>query len=458
METKEETKEVVMPLKGPSLISELANLAVYNSLTYLIMSLTDPITYYLIGLMGRVEYTGIAAAGSSWLMISSYSILSGLISAVNTFASQFFGRGMFRECGNAYYQAAFIGLFLCIPFSFLLYYGESFIRLIGFDSATASAAATFSTYLIPHLFFKIQYELLKEFLNAQKIAAPITMITIVTTLVHPIWCIVFMMESPDLGLLGAAVAKSITSGFSFILLMVYIIVSGCCKHTLGPFVLEDIFDDLGEFARVAVNGALMSCLDSWAFEFLGLIPGAIGTNELSANAAALQVNLFVFAIPVGLGKSAGTLAGNCYGAGNYSRSWIYIKKGAIANMVMTILAAYGLIVFRKSIGALFFNDENIIELFSQLIIVLAFMIFFDSTQGYFARVLQGIGKQGKATVAVFISYYIVMLPTAYWFLSVLGKGLFSLWAVNFLAAAVLAGLYVYIAWSDFAAVGRAKSE
>eukprot|EP00826_Nyctotherus_ovalis_P017436 TRINITY_DN1513_c0_g1_i2.p1 TRINITY_DN1513_c0_g1~~TRINITY_DN1513_c0_g1_i2.p1 ORF type:complete len:466 (-),score=82.23 TRINITY_DN1513_c0_g1_i2:157-1554(-) len=455
---KEETKEVAKPLKSPSTTSELLSLAAYNSITYLIMNLTDFMTHYFIGLMGKKEYTGIAGLGNNWLVVSSYSVLLGLTSTVNTFVSQSFGRKMFYECGNAYYRAAFLAFFLCIPFSFLLYFGGTFLTLIGIDSATASAAETFSAYLIPHLFFRIQYELLQEFLNAQKIAAPITIITIVTTFTHPIWCVAFMLESPELGLFGAAVAKSITSAFSFVLLVIYIRASGCCKRTLGPFALKNVFKDLKGFLRVAVNGALMSCLDSWAFEFIGLMSGIIGSDELSVSVATSQINLLIFMIPVGFGKSVGALVGNSYGAGNYSACRSYIKKGAMLNNAVTGVAVCYLIVFRRKISALFFDDEDILTLFSQLIVVLAFMMLFDSTQGFLARVLPALGKQGKATTAVLISYYIVMLPAAYCFLFLLEKGLFGLWAANFLAAVTLAGLYGCIVWKEFAAVDKAKAE
>jgi len=424
---------------------DLLKLAVPNSITYFIQNLIDPITLYFIGNLGHNDYTGFVGLGNSWYIISSYSILLGISSTVDTFVSQMYGQKKLRDCGTYFYRAAILTFILCIPFSLLLIYGSIFLRFVGIDKQTADSASHFATYLIPYLFLSTQYELLLRFLNAQQIAAPVTLITIITTIAHPIWCSLFINDL-NFGYLGAALAKAFTCAISLQLLWFYIIKTNCCQFTLGPIVLSEVFKDLKGFASVALPGALMSCLDCWAFELVSLIAGTIGSEELSVSVSLSQINLLFFMIPVGLGRSACTFIGNNFGAKNYHAYRLYTMVGFLLNLILVSFSSLIFVIFRRQIGTYFFKDEGMVTLFSQAALILAAMILYDSTQGYFARVALGMKMQSEATLAVIGAYYVVMLPAAYYFIWVLKKGLFGLWGANFLAAASLALFYGFFIW------------
>lgn len=100
---------------------------------------------------------------------------------IDTFVPQSFGGGQFRQCSLCYYRAIAIVLLICFPFAILLYIGGYIFATLGIAEFIAQAAGGYAKVLIPNLFVNAQYELLRKFLNAQRIAKPTTIVAIITT-------------------------------------------------------------------------------------------------------------------------------------------------------------------------------------------------------------------------------------------------------------------------------------
>jgi len=430
--------------KISSTAKELIALAIPNTLTFVLQNLADFATLYFIGLIGDSRYTGVVGLGLTWYNISAYSIVLGFCSTIDTFVPQYFGNNQFEDCGVCYYRAIIIVLITSFPFSILLSLGGPLLQLLGIDSITAGLAGKYAINLVPNLFIHAQYELLRKFLNAQRIANPTTAVTIITTLLHPLWCYLFIFQFTSGSYLGAAYAKTMTNFLSIMLLFAYVKYTNCCKDTFVPVNYQKVLSDWKPFIKLAIPSALMICLDWWAYEIMNVMAGILGADELSANVALVQINMMFYMIPVGIGTSACTFVGNSIGAGNTSSGKFYIMVGAGLNFCIILTADILLLILRYSVAHYFFSSGPVTELFGSVVFILAVSEIFDTAQGLLGRILVGMRMQQAATAAVIIAYYFIMIPSGFLFLFVFHKGLHGLWYANCLAATSLACIYIFI--------------
>lgn len=86
------------------------------------------------------------------------------------------------------------------------------------------------------------------------------------------------------------------------------------------------------------------------------------------------------------------------------------------------------IVFRKQIPRVFTDDDEVVEIASQVILVCAVMQIFDATAAVSHGLLRGIGHQAVGGYANLFSYYVVALPVALGTGFGLGWKLAGLWA------------------------------
>ena len=60
----------------------------------------------------------------------------------------------------------------------------------------------------------------------------------------------------------------------------------------------------------------MQCFEWWVFEILAIFAGLLGTVQLAAHVAVINVCAFVFMIPLGIQFTASGLVGASIGANN----------------------------------------------------------------------------------------------------------------------------------------------
>lgn len=453
--TNIETLDILIPegrqkqLTYKQVFCNLSELVIPNITTAFIQSLTDFLPYYFIGLLSQVDKIGAIGIAITWFNIAAYSIILGCSSTIDTLVSQSFGQKKYKSCATHYFRGCIIVFLISIPLAFFVYFGGFFLAILGVNKHIADSAGKYLALLIPNLFLIGQYELLKKFLNAQYIVNPTTVVTIITTILHPLWCYLCIFHVFDSSYLGAALAKNLTTLLSLLLLMGYVNYTGCCKETTD-FDTNELGKGISEwisFIKLAIPSTLMIGLDWWAYEIMNIMAGNIGTTGLSANVALTNINMLIFMIPTGIGISAGAFVGNCIGSQDIPSAKKYTSVATTMSCVIMYTLLGILLLCRKYVAYFFFpksGSKEVIDLFEKVIFILALSELFDTTQGCLARILVGMKKQTAATLGIIISYYGVMIPFGLLLVFKLKYGLYGLWVANTLAAFSLAAIYVWI--------------
>lgn len=106
------------------------------------------------------------------------------------------------------------------------------------------------------------------------------------------------------------------------------------KDFIQPLFQKSSFNWKGakEFLRLGVPGTMMQCAEWWAFELLAIFAGILGTHQLAAQIAVINIIGLVFMIPLGVQFSAAAQVGRQVGAGNVALA----KKHAVTHLVFAV--------------------------------------------------------------------------------------------------------------------------
>lgn len=107
--------------------------------------------------------------------------------------------------------------------------------------------------------------------------------------------------------------------------------------------------------------------------------------------------------------------GKYIGAGKIKKAWIYYKHILVFALVVNIFQYSMLWVNRESAASIFTNEPEV-HLQMEKIIGLAIIVMsLDFAQESLCGTIKALCQQNKAMIINFISYYIIIIPLAYYF-------------------------------------------
>ena len=128
-----------------------------------------------------------------------------------------------------------------------------------------------------------------------------------------------------------------------------------------------------------------------------LIPGALeainslGTVVIAASSAAFNIEIFAYDVLNSFSQACTTFTGQNYGAGNIKRCKKTLILCVIEDAIASALAIGLILVFGKSLLAIFNNDPQVIEIgYTRLVMIFSaytFSMLYENMSGY----LRGFG-------------------------------------------------------------------
>ena len=246
--------------------------------------------------------------------------------------------------------------------------------------------------------------MLFRYLIAQRIMKPMIFILLLTSCIHVLLVYLFIYPL-DMGFLGAPSATAVAQCSMLVIGVLVIRWRDYHKQTWPPLSM-DIFRGWFPILRFGLPGMMMLCLEWWSFELCALAAGWMGAIQLDSFVVLLQVQSFIFMIPLGLSIAISTVTGNRLGAGQPGLA----KQGAgvaIAIGLMTqSVTAIILVLARKMIGRLFSDDDAVVDLVSDVFPITGVMLLFDAMQVVCGGVLRGIGYQSIGAATNLAGFYL----------------------------------------------------
>lgn len=185
--------------------------------------------------------------------------------------------------------------------------------------------------------------------------------------------------------------------------------------------------DLLILNKMGIMVGIQMALETGLFSITGVMIGWLGSVALAAHQVVVSLSTLGFMIYYGVGAAISVRISNYYGQGDL----INVRKTAVAGfhliLCLALIVSTAFILSRNSIGYLFTNSDEVVNVARHLIIILVFFQFGDSLQITYANSLRGIRDVTSMAVISFIGYFVIALPICYICGFVLNWGIEGVW-------------------------------
>lgn len=403
-----------------------------------------------IHLQGSTELAA-ASLASMFVTVTGLSTVMGTTLCLDTLCSQAYTNNQCdRKVVGLHVQRCLV--FLCVlslPILAVWWFAREVFLVLGQDPAVALLAGRYVQWMILGLPAFAVFESLKKMVQAQGLfRAP----TYVLCAGAPFNIAVsyFLVWHASLGFIGAPIAAVLTYWLLALLLIAYIVyVDGAQVwpgYNYQPVNSDDktttagVLDyrAYGPMLKLAIPGILLICSENWAYEIIALASGWIGTTSQGAQSVIVTSVAIFYTVPFGVGISSANRVGNALGAERPQQAEMAAKTALVAACLVASVNASVLFLFRQRWAYLFTEDEQVVQMVSEVLPVVAVFIFGDNVAGISDGVLNGQGRQHVGAWFNLAAYYVVSLPLGFFLCFRLNWGLQGIWVALMVSLLVVA--------------------
>jgi multidrug resistance protein, MATE family len=393
----------------------------------------------------KVQKDAIDAVGISHLYVNCtlLSIVIGIISGFDTLGSNAYGAKRYYLFGLYFQRSILIGFSITgILFIFHYIFAVRFITWMGIDEDVLVFLRMYIKIMMFFVIFDVQYSINFRYFNIIGKSHVNLIILCASVILHPCWCYLFI-KILNLGVRGAAISLILSQMFNAGAGLYYLIVFKPVPESIFPFN-KDSLVGWGEYLKIALPSAFLGCAEWLAFEVTSVIAIWIGKLDYTVHILITNLGLNIFTISFGFGISACIIVGNSitkksvYYVKSYSKV-IFCYGWVVLSLVLIIIYS-----IRKKILYIFIDDIEVIEKGQEVIFLLCLQKLADISQGIFAGIFRGLGKQGIASKIAFVNFYITQIFFAVLLGKWMGLGVYGLWMALVIGSSSNALAYFYI--------------
>ncbi len=325
------------------------------------------------------------------------------------------------------YIAVFISIILVIALNTL---AAPIVDSLGMDDKIANITKNYLYYESFGVLSIFLYVVLRSFMDSLGLTRLSMIMMIVSVPINVTLAYGFIFGKfgmPELGGAGNAVAVSLTyTVLFFIALFLTLNHPKINKYII--FKKEGIrFKYWGEIFKLGIPIAIATALETVVFSTLSLMVSRFDTTIIASHQAALNFSGFLYSLPVSVANTATIIVAYHVGAKNYKLAKSYTFLSVILGLISSSVAGLIVLLFDTKIPYLYSTDTGVIDLTAHLLIFAIGFALCDSFASALAGVLRGYKKVVPICVAMFLGYYIVGIPVAYYLVFTKGVGIDGLW-------------------------------
>lgn len=425
----------LLTLAGPVVAAELGWMA---------MGVVDTI---FVGRLGAEAIGAVSLGNAMYFAVAVFGM--GLLLGLDTLVSQAYGAGRKGECHDWLVQGLWLGALVLPPALLLLWGVAHYSDRLGLHPAVLAEAKLYlwaAAWGTPALF---AYAALRRYLQGMGLVKPLMLALVTANLVNVVadWALIYgHLGFPPLGVEGAGWATTGSRIYMAGFLLVFAI-----RHDLrngGGLIRTSVIPRFGAMARLLQLGlpaALQVTLEVGVFAAATTLAGTLDPVSLAAHHVALGIASVSFMVPLGLASAGAVRVGQALGRGEPAAAgragWLALMLGA----AFMTTAALVMVVFPRSLSAVFTTDSAVIAKAAGLMILAAAFQLFDGLQGVSTGAMRGAGDTRTPMLCNLVSHWGIGLPLGYLLTFHAGFGVFGLWIGLALGLGV-AGTFLSLAW------------
>ena len=200
---------------------------------------------------------------------------------------------------------------------------------------------------------------------------------------------------------GVAVATVLSNAVSSMMLLRSLLR----ENSVIRVELRSIRIDKGSLRniiRIGVPSALQSMVFSVSNLCVQSAINSLGADVMAASSAAFNVEIFIFFIVNAFTQSCVTFVGQNYGARQYERCRIIVRRVLLISWCMTTAACILMLIFTDQLLGLFTDDPEIIAIGAIRVRILMYSESLNVVMDNLSGALRGLGRSMIPAVVTFI--------------------------------------------------------
>ena len=422
--------------RGKIFIKLLLPVLIYQVISYS----SGMIGTFMAGHYSPTDLAGVSMGVNIWNPVM-YT-LNAIVLAIVPIVSHLIGKKREEEIPvmvrQFLYIAVLISIILVIALNTL---AAPIVDSLGMDAKIATITKNYLYYESFGVLSIFLYVVLRSFMDSLGLTRLSMIMMIISVPVNVTLAYGFIFGKfgmPELGGAGNAIAVSLTYTVLFFIAL-FLTLKHPKINKYKIFKKEGIrFKYWGEIFKLGIPIAIATALETVVFSTLSLMVSRFDTTIIASHQAALNFSGFLYSLPVSVANTATIIVAYHVGAKNYKLAKSYTALSVALGVISSGVAGLIVLLFDTQIPYLYSTDSVVIDLTAHLLIFAIGFALCDSFASALAGVLRGYKKVVPICLAMFVGYYIVGIPVAYYLVFTKGLGIDGLWIGWIIGLAVYA--------------------
>lgn len=422
--------------RGKIFIKLLLPVLIYQVISYS----SGMIGTFMAGHYSPTDLAGVSMGVNIWNPVM-YT-LNAIVLAIVPIVSHLIGKKREEEIPvmvrQFLYIAVLISIILVIALNTL---AAPIVDSLGMETKIATITKNYLYYESFGVLSIFLYVVLRSFMDSLGLTRLSMIMMIISVPVNVTLAYGFIFGKfgmPELGGAGNAIAVSLTYTVLFFIAL-FLTLKHPKINKYQIFKKEGIrFKYWGEIFKLGIPIAIATALETVVFSTLSLMVSRFDTTIIASHQAALNFSGFLYSLPISVANTATIIVAYHVGAKNYKLAKSYTFLSVILGVISSSVAGLIVLLFDTKIPYLYSTDSGVIDLTAHLLIFAIGFALCDSFASALAGVLRGYKKVVPICLAMFVGYYIVGIPVAYYLVFTKGVGIDGLWIGWIIGLAVYA--------------------
>jgi len=399
---------------APWVLLSLAAPLIAANVSRTIMQIVD------LAMVSRLGHEATAALTPATLLLFVFIGAGlGLVTAVNTYASQSLGAGRAEACARFGWHGVYLALILGLATLPLWWWVESIFTWVGHEPAVRELEIEYARIGLLGIAPAIMAAALADFFGGVHRPGITTVAVVTANLFNVLGNYVLIWGHfgfPEMGMGGAALATVLASCVNAGIMLAAFLSPATHRRfaTRAWSSMRWHGASAWKLVKTGLPIALQFSLDiaAWGV-FAALLVGRFGSEQLAANNIAWQFVHVAFMPAIGIGMAATAAVGRRLGAGDEAGARSFARWAVGINMAWMGLMGVMFIVVGRTLSRLFTDDPAVLDWSDRLLVLCAAFQLFDAMYISFSAALRGGGDTLWPAIVNLVAAGVVLIGGGY---------------------------------------------
>ncbi|MDD3896479.1 MAG: MATE family efflux transporter [Candidatus Peribacteraceae bacterium] len=368
--------------------------------------------------VGKVGAAAVASVSLSFpIIFLLISMGGGLAIAGTILVAQNKGKGDTAQVNHVATQTIIMVAIIALPLA-LLGYGvsEPILRLMGAPPDVLPSATSYmriSFIGLPMMFGFFVFQSLMQGVGSAKLPMYIVLSTVILNfLLDPLF-IMGYGPVPAYGVTGAAIATVGTQTVATVIGLLFLLSGRYGIHFQWHDFTPD-FPLLWQMVRLGFPASVEQSMRALGMAVMVFLVASFGTVVMASYGIGGRIFSFVIIPAMGFSMATSALVGQNIGAGKRERAVQTARMSAtISFLLLSVLGIAFFLFARPSIAFFIPDDQEVIEMGSRFLRIIALTFGFMGLQQVLYGALRGAGNTVASMVLSLVSLWVIQFPLAY---------------------------------------------